>query len=407
MERLQILVGTERSLERVTQTLCFVVTRMTNSACVGAMHVTCADESENECANAFQRGFVQYLLPSLKFAQHSAFRIANLGGQYEWGAVRMAELHFAVPKRPDDAKILLVKVNAHVAMLEDKEGIRYGVMKRYQANSPCCGALDGLLQDGHQPFVDRLREVFGSEGLDRVAMLRDEKIVAPGQRSLYAAVVSARMQARKAILDIQDYEPASPTQYLVVPCVTVNRPEKDTEIVCGYYMADSRHQDRKAEYFGLGDDPRAYSLAFEHGRCTFVDPHLGTQREARDHRALAMQRLHRHRQEHDMRVSHKRMEQISYDVARDRHRDHRHGKLLLKALLVALSEVAPAPAAVLLFAHGLVGVHHAFRVHQLSQELEGSAEARRVLDEVHANVDRLKPDEAEAMIKLLMREFHQ
>ena len=32
------------------------------SAAVGAMHITCADESERECADAFQHGFVRYML---------------------------------------------------------------------------------------------------------------------------------------------------------------------------------------------------------------------------------------------------------------------------------------------------------------------------------------------------------
>ena len=79
MELLHNLVGRERSLREVAQVICFWAQRQ-NAAAVGALHVTCSDESERECAEAFQQGFVQYMLPSLKFARHSAFQLSNLGG---------------------------------------------------------------------------------------------------------------------------------------------------------------------------------------------------------------------------------------------------------------------------------------------------------------------------------------
>ena len=61
MDRLRGLIGHERSLREIAQALHFW-TQSLSPAAVGALHVTCSDESENECVDAFQHGFVQYLL---------------------------------------------------------------------------------------------------------------------------------------------------------------------------------------------------------------------------------------------------------------------------------------------------------------------------------------------------------
>jgi hypothetical protein len=78
---------------------------------------------------------------------------------------------------------------------------------------------------------------------------------------------------------------------------------------------------------------------------------------------------------------------------------------LLRAALPILAEVAPVPAAILLFAEGAVGIHHAFRVQQLTREMEQSLEARQILDEIEAKVDQFEPDRARALIELLMRDY--
>ncbi len=118
MNELRELIGVERSLERVASALHFGAKQL-GPPVTGAMHITCADESEHECIGAFQRGFVHYMLPPLKFAQASPFRLANLGGVYEWGAIRIAEHHYATEASHRDYKLLMVKVNAHVAATQD------------------------------------------------------------------------------------------------------------------------------------------------------------------------------------------------------------------------------------------------------------------------------------------------
>ena len=68
MESIKAIIGRERPLREVAQALHFAA-RPLRAPVVGAMHLTCSDETEFECTEALQQGFVQYLLPPLKFAR--------------------------------------------------------------------------------------------------------------------------------------------------------------------------------------------------------------------------------------------------------------------------------------------------------------------------------------------------
>jgi hypothetical protein len=419
MDRLRQLVGHEKSLKEVTQTLHLSADSL-GSAAVGAMHVTCADESERECADAFQHGFVRYMLPPLKVDSASTFRLANLGGRYEWGSVRIAESHFATREAGDRSKLLVVKINAHVAIEDDPSHqtgsskmpetrpFTLGTWKRYGSESACCGALHALLQGHDEPFTEELREAFGSEGHDRVAALLDESRVDPTYRPLYAAMVSARLQARKVVLDIQDYSPVTPTFFLVLACVTINRHRPDTEILSGLYTVDGRDGGRDATYFGLGDDPADYETRMgSRDRFIVTDEHVGSERKGRDHRALVREQLRTQTTRQIADVQDDRLERIRQDVSQNKHHHHHHAKSLLRVALPVLAEVAPIPAAVLMFADGAVGIHHAFRVHRLAREMEGTAEARQMLDEIEGKIDTLDGDHAAALLEMLMNEYRR
>jgi hypothetical protein len=451
VEHLYPVVGRERSLRELTQLLYFDV-RTHADVLVGAIHVTCADEAEAECAEAFQQGFVQYLLPQLKFARRAAMRVSNLGGRYEWGSIGIADLHFTLPEAVvPGPRLMVIKINAHVALEEverldrtaaagrgdrgrltapgsgpatpaaaavapapeapvvrdGERGFRLGEWKRYGRPSPCCSALDSLLRGGHEPWVEELRETFESEGKDRIALLMDPAVVDPAYRPLHTAIVSARLQARKAVLDIQELRAGTPIRFLVLPCVTINRHERDTEILCGVYTIDPASAEQPTTYFGLGDDPAAYETRVQNRQIQIADPALGTMRVGRDHRALVRSEFHLHGARGRIRTDDPRLERIKADVARDQHRHHLHARALLKASLPILAEVMPVPAAIILFAEGAAGIHHAFRAHRLARELEGSEDARKILAEVHDRIDQLDPAKAEALIELLMREYQR
>jgi hypothetical protein len=265
MERLLDLIGREHDVDEVARTL-YTIADELRAPVVGAMQVTCSDESERECIDAFHNNVVEPLLPSLKFGTRSRFRIANLGGRYERGAVAIAEDHYSTEEAAGAFKLLVVKVNSHVSVESTSDGRRFGSMRRYDAESVYCGALHALMDGSKLPFAKELRELFRSGGKDRLGTLLDKSRVEPDHRSLFAAVVNARLQVEGAVDDIREFSPRTPTFFLLLACVTLNREGKDTEIVCGVWQLDRRSSKPLDAYRGLGDDPSAYRLTIDRGQ---------------------------------------------------------------------------------------------------------------------------------------------
>lgn len=259
MTPLQVFIGTESELHVVGSALRRFAEEL-GAPAVGAYHVTCSDELERECEEAFQRWFAQAALPDLKPHRPAPFRSVNLGARYEWGAIRVAEEHYATPASRKTFKLLVVKINSHVAVRPTPEGPKYGLLDRYGCESAGCGALTGLFEGSSLPAVVELRRLFRSGDEDRMAALADPNVVDPHCRALLAAVTCARLQAHRAVLDIQEYQPVTPTVYLVLPCVTLNRTGADTELVVGQYGIDHTEDIAKVKYRGLGDDPADYRV---------------------------------------------------------------------------------------------------------------------------------------------------
>ena len=270
MEPLQKLVGIETELARVSGRLREFAESL-DVPVVGGYHVTCSDESEWECAEAFQQLFAQSLLPALKSSRRAVFRSINLGGRYEAGAIGIAEEHFATPQSRQAFKLMVAKINAHAAVRETPAGPEYGWMDRYDCRSACCGALAAMMAGADLPAARALSELFASEGLNRLAVLADPAVVPEAHRALAAAIAGAGLQARGAVRDIEQHRPKTPTLFLVLACVTLNRPGPDTELVVGRYAVDWTAEAPTVKYEGLGDDPGAYRIRHEHGRVRVED----------------------------------------------------------------------------------------------------------------------------------------
>lgn len=271
MTRLQDLIGVESELSQVSNALRQFAQDL-GAPVVGGYHVTCSDEAETECAEAFQHWFVREVLPELKANSRAPLRSINLGGRYEPGAIQIAEEHYAAPKSRQAFKLLVVKINAHVGLRLSSDGPQYGWLERYGSKSACCGALAGLFAGSTFPAVEDLRETFASEGKDRLAVLADEGRVAAAHRPLLTAVTGAALQARRAVADVRQYRPQTPTVLLVLPCVTINRlAEPDTELVVGQYGIDLTEQTPTLKHRGLGDDPAGYRVRHEQGRVVVED----------------------------------------------------------------------------------------------------------------------------------------
>ena len=399
-ERLYGMLGTEQPLHEVARALRHYA-QSEKPPAVGAALVTCADEAERELVEAFERDFVRYLLPQLKLSSRAEFRLANLGGRYEWGAARVAEDHYAQAPGASDWKLMVVKINAHVALESTPAGPVFGRIERYTEDSTYCGALHATLDGSPWPFARELTETFGFEGVDRLATLRDPKRVPPEHKALFAAVVSARLQARRAMLDVQDYHPASPTLWLILPCVTLNKRERDTEIVCGLYTADRRGGEAHDEYCGLSASPERYRLGERGGQLTLEDPGLHEPRRARDHRKEVERSWEdEERPEHPLDP---RLREATREAQKKL--DTPYAKAALKGLLEIALLAAPVPAAVVLFGEGLIGIHHASKAHKLAREARGDAEARAMLREVQDQIEALPPEKAKHLVALLLEQY--
>ena len=100
-----------------------------------------------------------------------------------------------------------------------------------------------------------------------------------------------------------------------------------------------------------------------------------------------------------------RLRQIGKQVAGANHHDQQHFKALLRSLLVVLAEVAPIPAVIWIFSKGVIGIHHAFRIHQLAYRKSGPGEARQLISEVNAGIDHLDSGKAVALLELMVQEY--
>ena len=106
------LVGREVRLTETSRALAPAVRRL-DPARLATLHVTCSDERERECAEAFQALVVRELSEGDR-ARRAPMRTANLGARYEWGCGPVALSHY---QQPGDADVLCVtKVNGHVGV---------------------------------------------------------------------------------------------------------------------------------------------------------------------------------------------------------------------------------------------------------------------------------------------------
>lgn len=262
MDRIASFLGREVDIDEVGRAL-YADAGEVRAAVVGGMLITCADESERECRNAFQRNFAEHLLPSLKLGERSFFRLANLGGRYEPGAASIAQQHYSTAAVKNGFGLLVIKINSHVCVENDGSHHRFGRMKRYDSESVYCGALHAMMEGSELPFAKELAEAFRSGELNRLDLLADESRVAPEYRSLFVAVTNSYLQARRAVDDIETARPSGPTLFLIVHGVSLNKKQKDAEIVCGLHRIDWRTDEPTLEYRGLGDDPAGYRIRRE------------------------------------------------------------------------------------------------------------------------------------------------
>lgn len=270
MSELHRLIGREVEIAQVPWALRQLVGDLRPEV-VGACQVACAEEAEWSCLDAFQRWFAGVELPAWKSECRSAMRVVNLGARYERGLAPLAEQHFAAAASGQGLKLIVVKINSHVALRMLPDGPDFGWLERYDELSACCGALAAMLEGSKLPAARELAEAFTFGGRDRAAVLRNLRQVPVEERALRAAVVNALLQARRAAEDVAANPPATPTLYLILPCLSINRPGPDSEILLGQWGIDFSGKRPQSKYQGLADDPAQYQAVFKNGQLRLSD----------------------------------------------------------------------------------------------------------------------------------------
>ena len=236
---------------------------------VGAHQITCSDESERECVESFHEHFVRRLLPELKYWSRSSFRTANLGGRYEAGSLDIAEDHYSTPRAEGGTKLLVTKVSSHVSLDESALPVRYGRLDRYERDSIYCGALHAVMEgESEVPAFTEIAQLLGKDSVDRLATLRDPDVVDPIQRALFAAICHAQLQGERVVDEACTLRPNTPTVFLVVAAVTLNRTDKDLELTCARWLVDRRGGRALVGHRGLGTAPESYRVAEDGPRLT-------------------------------------------------------------------------------------------------------------------------------------------
>jgi len=399
LDRLVGDIGVETPQDRVAYDLKFAV-RELRAPTVGVLHVTCSDEAERETVEIFQRCFVQDLAPRLTIGGCSALRSANLGGRFEWSSLAVAEANFSQAKGADDFKLMVVKINSHVGVIESHTTKRFGMIDRYGKEAPACSALRGFLDGTRQPhqYVSSFQEQFSSEGLDRRERLKE---IADAYRYLAAAVVSARLQARSAAMEAQDHLPVNPTVYVIIPCVTLHCRERNAEILAGIYLIDRRSDKVEGFYRGLGDDPLNYSFSENHGLVQVSDASNHETRLARDHRQLIKSKW-KQKGETQVAPHNVRVDEILKQASHHLHHNDAAVKGVLRALLPLLAEVSPVSAALILFTSGVSGIYQVYRAHKAVEEVENDADARLMLADLQSRLDHMPADQARKVLQVLL-----
>src|SRR5690349_1735677 len=201
----------------------------------GAMLAACSDEFNGELRSAFSNDVARMLTAPNIPGTRRVFSVSNLGGRIEPGAVALANLHFTADSAKEGEKLLLIEIASHVGRRETSNGSVWGELDRFGTVSPCCGALQMLLDIPPSagtvrfPWFDQLDAFFGPE---RLAALRADK---SPFRLLRAAIVHAVLQAESAIVDLLREPPATRTHVLFVSLAVVNRRGTDNAIPVGVH----------------------------------------------------------------------------------------------------------------------------------------------------------------------------
>jgi len=377
----------------------------------GALLAACSDEFNGEVRAAFERDVACMLTAPNIPGKRRVFSVSNLGGRIEPGAIALANLHFTALSQQAGEKLLLIEIASHVGRREGAQGATWGELDRFGTTSPCCGALQLLLdvpagaEAVRFPWFDQLNAFFGAE---RLGALRSD--TSP-YRMLRAAIVHAVLQAETAIVDLLREPPGTSTQVLLVALVVVNRRGTDNAIPVGLHRL--RFEGGAAEFvFGTSLRSTPASIVVDAAQsCLRVSsstpeapraaaPILrleahGIPPRVRELAAAPAVRAQLESGRRQLRAMHAHPSALRI-----------YSRPLLRALLQGLSIAAPELA---LTALALESGHEFFRamhVRRLIEHGPSTAEARKAIHDFEPMLQQLGHQQAREVLETLLAETH-
>ncbi len=376
----------------------------------GAMLAACSDEFNGELRAAFAVDVARMLTAPNVPGTRRVFSISNLGGRIEPGAVALANLHFTALSAGAGEKLLLIEIASHVGRREAETGSHWGELDRFGTPSPCCGALQLLLDNPASagavrfPWFDQLTAFFGPE---RLSVLRADK---SPFRMLRAAIVHAVLQAESAIVDLLREPPMTGTHVLLASLVVVNRRGTDNAIPVGLHHLRFEAGEVHFEYgLSLRSTPGSLEVDASQSNLRVSSPFV-------DAASAPPARMPAVPSVPALQHMQARSEPVQLKVAQARKQLHvlrghpqtlrLYARPLLRGFVQGLSIVAPEVA---LAAFALEAGHEFFHASHMKALLESgptTEAARKVLHDLEPSLQQLGHNEAREVLETLLAPHH-
>ena len=410
MRELESLIGRQTALDQIHGVVRRTAQGIERGLEYGVCLVSCSDEFQGELRSRFDRDVARPLSSPMVVGRRGVFSLSNLGARLEPGAVAVANDHFTVESRHTGAKLLLIKIAAHVGMRTQGHETVWGEVDRFGQPSPCCAALSMVINPPviagamRYPWLEDLQAAFGAR---RTEALQAE----PGPfRMVKAAVIHAVLQAENAVTDLFRAPPQTETHLLVVPIVVIDQQGPEDAIVAGVHHLFAKDGNLDIVHgAALRTTPEALGVESQGGRLrvsTTEDtpaPPIAARAPVSESEEGAPGPSRGGRQQQLPEVA-EHLEQAREELRSLQQRPHLarvYARPLLRGMIQGLSMIAPEVA---LAAMALEGGQAALRTERLRKLLASGPstdEARRVLHDVEAEIQQLGHRAAQEVLDLL------
>lgn len=415
MNDLRRIIGKEHALDQFHLIVRRAAGQVPDVSSYGACLVTCADERLGVTRSGFDRAVATPLISDAANARDRVFSVSNMAGRLEPGAFSLVDDHFT---RADGkgSKLLVFEIASHVGRIKKGTDFEYGHVDRYGRISTCCGALTVLLDAPsttdtvRHPWYEQLNAFFGPVRLDALRGITDST------RMVATAIVHAAIQAESAVSEVFQNPPAMPTHVLLIGGVAVNQQWADGFLPVSYHHLRA-HRGGQVEIvsgYSLRTTPEALRIDVSRARIEVegggemetaprVQRHVAeadTEPAADDAIEALSQLEPHHKEELDRRLDavRRQVESVRHDPEAWR----TYARPILRGLFRGLSVVQPELGVGALLYEGGESLFSRHKLKQIVDRGPSSAEGRRVLHDVEAELQQLNHEDAQQVLDILL-----